>query len=96
MVKHIVMWNVRGRDRTDALDQARRLRELLANLADRIPSVHLLEVGIQEDEAPRIVLYSEFAGWDALEKYRIHPDHLAVIPVLREVTEKVGFVDYEV
>jgi quinol monooxygenase YgiN len=95
MVKHIVMWDVSGEPGEDALAAAGRLRKALLALRETIPSLGKLEVGIQDDDVPRMVLYSEFADREALDAYRMHPDHQAVIPVLRAATRKVGYVDYE-
>ncbi len=64
MIKHIVMWNVRG---DDAVTHARNLALLKAefeSLRGRIPGLLHLEVGIDEsrvDYACDVVLYTEFA-----------------------------------
>jgi hypothetical protein len=96
MVKHIVMWDVNGTDEETPSEAAFRLRKNLSDLGEKVPSLDLIEVAVQEGEVTRLVLYSEFADWDALDRYRKHPDHQAVIPLLRAATARPGFVDYEV
>ena len=99
MIKHIVMWNVRG---DDAAARARNLACLKAefeSLRDRVPGLLHLEVGIDESRigyACDVVLYTEFASREALAAYAEHPAHLRVRHALGDMRTVRHQVDYEV
>jgi hypothetical protein len=99
VIKHIVMWNVRG---DDAPTRARHLALLKAefeSLRGRIPGLLALEVGIDEsriDYACDAVLYTEFASRQALAAYADHPEHVRVRRVLGDLRIARHQVDYEV
>lgn len=99
MVKHIVMWKVKeSGDASQGPVNAMRVKRALESLKGRIPGMIRLEVGIGPGSAEtesEIVLYSEFDSRDALEKYREHPTHVAVIPIVRSVCTDRRVVDYE-
>ncbi|MCJ0762099.1 Dabb family protein [Variovorax terrae] len=97
MVKHIVMWNVRGgspgeRERNIAL-----LRQSFNGLRGRIPGLLHLELGVDTsgvDYACDVVLYSEFDSQAALDAYATHPEHLRVKQVLGDLRVARHQVDY--
>lgn len=98
MIKHIVLWNVRG---DDAAARARNIALLQAefeSLRGRIPGLLHLEVGVDEsrvDYACDVVLYSEFASREALAAYAEHPEHLRVRRTLGDLRIARHQVDYE-
>jgi len=99
MIKHIVMWKVRGED---AATRARNLALLKAefeSLCGRIPGLLHLEVGIdvsRVDHAFDVVLYTEFASRQALLNYADHPEHLRVRRSLGDLRTARQQVDYEI
>jgi len=99
MVKHIVMWKVReSADPSQGPVNAMRVGRALEALRGRIPGLLKLEVGIAGtpgEAESEIVLYSEFANREALEGYKVHPTHLAVIPIVRSACSDRRCVDYE-
>lgn len=99
MIKHIVMWRVReSGDPSQGPVNAMRVKRALESLNGRIPGLSKLEVGIgpgSGEAESGIVLYSEFESVEALERYREHPAHLAVVPIVRSVCTDRRFVDYE-
>lgn len=97
MIKHIVMWDVRGdtveAKRLAAADLKRRFEELVG----KIPGLIHLEVGIDVSRASYacdVVLYSEFTDQAALAAYADHPAHLAVRDALKDVRVSRYQVDY--
>jgi hypothetical protein len=98
MIKHIVMWTVRG---DDAVARARNVALLKAefeSLRGRIPGLLHLEIGVDEsriDYACDVVLYSEFASREALADYAEHPEHLRVKRALGSLRTARHQVDYE-
>jgi Stress responsive A/B Barrel Domain len=99
MVKHIVMWNVRGdtpsERRAAALDIKLRFEQLKAV----VPGLLHLEVGLDSsrvDYACDMVLYTEFDSEASLAAYAEHPAHLALRQELGDVRIARYQVDYAV
>lgn len=99
MVKHIVFWKLKeyaeGRDRAA---NARLIRERLEALGGRIPGLLKIEVGLDflhGDTSSDVTLYSELESREALDAYQAHPEHQAVIPLIRALTSERRSVDYE-
>jgi len=99
VIRHIVMWRVRGDD-----DAARRrnlalVKAQFESLRGRVPGLLHLEVGIDEsriDYACDVVLLSEFTSREALAAYASHPEHLRVRRALGDLRISRHQVDYEV
>lgn len=98
MLKHIVMWQLKPEAEGESMRiNARRLKDKLEALSGKIPGLLKIEVGFDfSSDASEIVLYSEFSDRDALESYRTHSEHLAVISLVKTVTAARQVVDYEV
>lgn len=81
MLKHIVMWKVRGATAADRRATALFLKSRFESLVGRIPGMAHLEIGLDSshvDYACDVVLYSEFDSQQALDAYASHPAHLRV------------------
>ena len=97
MIKHIVMWNIRGETaaaKAAAIDKLKRSFDELRNL---IPGILHMEVGVdssQVDYACDVVLYSEFESQAALDAYACHPEHLRVKHELADLRIARYQVDY--
>lgn len=97
MIRHIVMWNLRGATREEKLANIARLKVSFQSLRGRIPGLLHLEVGVDEsrvDYACDVVLYSEFESQAALEAYATHPEHLRVKQELGDLRTHRYQVDY--
>lgn len=97
MVKHIVMWNVRGVSPEQKAESANRVKRAFEALNGKIPGILKLEIGIdfsRVDYACDVVLYSEFESRDALSAYASHPEHLRVRDALAGVRINRHQVDY--
>ena len=97
MIKHIVMWNLRGDSATQRSDNIVRLRREFESLRGRIEGLLLLEIGVdlsRADYACDVVLYSEFASQAALDAYAVHPEHLRVKEALGDMRISRHQVDY--
>lgn len=99
MVKHIVMWKVtEGCGTGGGQANALRVKRALESLRGRVPGLITIEVGLgrmSEDGSSNVVLYSEFESAAALEAYREHPAHSAVLPIVKAVCTDRRSVDYE-
>jgi hypothetical protein len=99
MIKHIVMWRVRGDDAATRAQNLALLKAEFESLRGRIPGLQHLEVGIDEsriDYAFDVVLYTEFASRQALADYATHPEHLRVRQTLGDLRTARFQVDYEI
>ena len=98
MIRHIVMWNVRGATPEERSNAIRFLKSRFEGLRGRIPGLLHLEVGVdtsRADHACDVVLYSEFESRQALAAYATHPEHLRVRGELEGLRVARHQVDYE-
>lgn len=100
MIKHIVLWTLKpvsfGRS---AQENALEIKSRLEALAEKIPGLTHLEVGIdfgRTDASADVALYCEFVDRAALDAYQVHPDHVAIAGFIGEARETRAVVDYEV
>ncbi len=99
MVKHIVMWNVRGEDAASRERNIALLKSEFESLRGRVPGLLHLEIGVDDsrvDYACDVVLYTEFESRLALAAYAEHPEHLRVKSALAGLRTARHQVDYEV
>ncbi|GAH89126.1 unnamed protein product [marine sediment metagenome] len=100
MIKHIVMWRLRGEiGGAEKAENARAMKARLEALAQIIPEIRHLEVGLNVKDSERaadVVLYSEFDSTEALATYIQHPAHQEVVAFVREIVSETRAVDYEV
>ena len=99
MIKHIVMWNIKGETsvaKAAAIDKLKRGFDELRRL---VPGIVHMEVGVDSSRvsyACDVVLYSEFENQAALEAYALHPEHLRLKKELADSRIARHQVDYEV
>ena len=95
MVRHIVLFRFKD---GASIEGKERLIDSLKGLKDQIPLVMELEVGADVGGKPNsydIALNSVFERFDDVEKYAIHPDHVKVVEMVKEVCESSVKVDFE-
>jgi hypothetical protein len=99
MIKHIVMWNVKGNSPEERAASIERIRLAFEGLIGKIPGLVHLEIGVdmsRVDYACDVVLYSEFESHDLLCAYGEHPEHLRVKRDLGDLRIARHQVDYRV
>lgn len=99
MIRHLVMWRVRGDSPQQRADNIDRLKCSFESLRGLIPGLVTLEVGVDTsgvDHACDVVLFSEFVSQDALDAYASHPEHLRVKRELGDLRTARHQVDYAV
>jgi len=92
MVKHIVMWKLKSK--SDAVGIKARLEALVG----KIPGLLKVEAGIdflESEQSADLVLYSELESRQALEAYQNHPEHQAVVPMIKSAAISRTVIDYE-
>lgn len=100
MIKHVIMWKLKdeamGRTK---LENAKIIKEKLEALVGVIDEIKALEVGININDGDEVVydacLISEFDDLDALNRYKVHPEHQKVSGFVKEVRVARTSVDYE-
>lgn len=98
MIKHIVMWNVRGETPEEKRQTALLVKEKFEALIGQIPGLIKLEIGIDSSRisyACDVVLYSEFTDLEALTKYADHAAHQRVKTELEGLRVTRHQVDYQ-
>jgi len=94
MLVHIVMFQFK--DENKEANMA-RVKEMLEALPSKINTLHSMEVGIDISRSERsfdMALVSMFEEQAALDVYAIHPAHMEVVNVIKEVTTLSKVVDY--
>jgi hypothetical protein len=94
MLTHIVIWKYRA-----DVEQAVRDEHVarLRRLASIIPEVLSLNVGSDMLKLPRSYdtgLVATFRDRTALEAYTVHPEHVLVVDLGRNISEHVSSVDF--
>lgn len=98
MIRHIVMWAVRGAGEEKARN-VETLRRSFHSLRGQVPGLLHLEIGVDTsgaDYACDVVLVSDFASQAALDAYAVHPEHLRVKRELGDLRIARHQVDYRV
>lgn len=99
MIKHIVMWNIRGDTPAARARGIAQLQRSFDSLRGHIPGLIHVEIGVDAsrvDYACDVVLYSEFETQTALDAYAAHPEHLRVKHELGDLRVARHQVDYAV
>ncbi|MCO4772941.1 MAG: Dabb family protein [Deltaproteobacteria bacterium] len=91
MYSHLVMFTLEDPDDIPATVTA------LEGMAERIPQLRYVEVGVDCEPSPRsahIVLITRFDSKEAYAAYHAHPHHQRVLEHMGEVTKSAIKVDY--
>jgi hypothetical protein len=74
-----------------------KVQQALLKLVDKIEPLLSLEVGVDFNQSERafdLSLYSTFHSKEDLASYAVHPAHLEVVSLIKEVTLESKVVDY--
>ncbi len=94
MLVHIVMFGFKEENKEANMAQ---VKALLEALPQKIESLKSMEVGMDISRSERsfdLVLTSTFEDQEGLNAYAVHPAHLDVVRVIKEVTSLSKVVDY--
>jgi len=94
MLVHIVMFQFKEENKDANLTQVKTMLEALPSHIEALKS---MEVGIDISRSERsfdMVLTSTFEDQEGLNDYAVHPAHLEVVSVIKEVASLSKVVDY--
>ena len=99
MVRHIVMWKLRGPSDGERREQAAQVQRALLGLVGKIPGMTSLEVGVGKESGAEhqcdVVLCTTHDSWQALEAYQQHPEHQQVAQLIGQLRTERRVVDFE-
>ena len=100
MIRHVVMWRLKQEAKRDGrIDGIDSIQRNLAALRAHVPGLLRLELGINEvvqPDAADLLLYSEFASWEALRNYELHPLHEELRALIGPIRSERRVVDDEI
>lgn len=94
MLVHVVMFQFKEENKEAHLAQ---VKTMLEALPAKIGELKRMEVGIDISRSARsfdLVLISMFEDQAGLNEYAVHPAHLEVVSLIKEVTTLSKVVDY--
>lgn len=99
MIRHVVMWKVRGATPAEKAANVEQLQRSFHSLRGRVPGLLHLEIGVDTscvDYACDVVLVSDFVSQAALDAYATHPEHLRVKQEIGDMRTHRHQVDYAI
>lgn len=98
MIKHIVMWKFKeeaqGKTKQENMDYVKSNLYALTNKIDEIKSMEIGQDITHGEMSYDMVLITEFESVQALDTYRVHPEHVKVSKYVREVIFERGAIDF--
>lgn len=90
MLWHVVKFRLRPE-----IGEAERagLHEALRGLVDSVPSLRFLRVADSVDEPDVVGLLTGFEDVEGLEEYKVHPAHIPVVELARELSAEIVRLD---
>ncbi len=99
MIKHVVLWRMRGTSAEERREHAEKVKSALQALLGKIPGMASLEVGFGaggDEQLADVCLISTHDDWDALKAYQVHPAHVEAARVIAEARIERRVLDFEV
>ena len=94
MIRHVIMWRFKQVEE----ENMHKFLDGLKALDGVIPEILHMEVGINCKDGNNYdaCLIADFEDFDALERYKKDPRHVAVSTLCKSIREARGAVDFEV
>ncbi|QTA78084.1 Stress responsive alpha-beta barrel domain-containing protein [Desulfonema limicola] len=94
MVRHVVLMKFKPDIKED---QISKIKNDLGALPGIISEIRFYEFGkdeVRSDRSYDFCLVSAFEDFDSLKRYQVHPDHVKIVNILKEICEDIRAVDY--
>lgn len=93
MVRHVILWKFKD----DCKEEGREFLRRLKALEGVIPEILFMQVAENSgsEENYDACLISDFADFDALERYRVNPLHQEVAALCKNIRVSRTCVDFE-
>lgn len=98
MINHAVLFKLKDYPAKEKKAIIAELKSALEGLKDKIEELKYIEVGVNYELNAKsfdIALTTHFDSLEALDVYRVHPEHKKVLERILEVTSQRAAVDYE-
>lgn len=98
MINHVVLFKLKPFKPAERAAYILEIKGLLEGLKGKIEELLYIEVGRNYEPDTTgfdIVLISHFRSLEELDRYRVHPEHVAVAKRMSELVEARAAVDYE-
>jgi len=99
MIRHIVIWTLKATEAQEKAAAIDRICTVLGSLPPLVPQIKHLRVAhnvAHHDVNQDVVLVVDFDSVADLDAYQEHPEHVKIVPVVRELTSARAAVDFEV
>lgn len=94
MIVHIVFFKFKDENKAHNIAQIKQMLEALPGQIEQIKRFEIGEDINGGERACDLSLYSTFEDEKALKEYAVHPKHLEVVEVIKQVSEYTKVVDY--
>ena len=94
MIRHVIMWKFRAGEE----ENMHKFLDGLKALDGVIPEIRRMEVGVNilEKNNYDACLIADFDNFEALDRYKKDPRHVAVSTLCKSIREARGAVDFEI
>ena len=94
MIRHVIMWKFRAGEE----ENMHKFLDGLKALDGVIPEIRRMEVGVNilEKNNYDACLIADFDDFEALDRYKKDPRHMAVSTLCKSIREARGAVDFEI
>ena len=97
MINHVVLFKLKEFPDDEKLSIRLELKSLLEGLKEKIDELKYIEVGLNHELNSAnydLSLISHFDNIEALNRYRVHPEHVKILKRFAETTDARVAVDY--
>lgn len=97
MIRHVIMWKFKenyGEDNKDNIMS--HVEKMLLALRPIIPAIRYMSIErdvLRSERSFDMIYITKFDSLDALEKYRVHPEHQKVAAYIAQIREAQAVTD---
>jgi hypothetical protein len=99
VIHHVVLWKLKPEAMAGGQPlELARMRELAEAMRAGVPGLLRLELGVNAlpgADAADLALYTEFASWQALKGYEVHPLHVQFRSLVGQLRSERRSADFE-